>query len=170
MHKKTLFLYYGSQFFHKFLADAIEAEPYPSIHSKIKFLLPLELLYGLVKLPKDYDLYLCEHTFVFPALARKLGLIKNAKIANIFADSLLYYLTEGKYNFLVRSFYLTMLKEVDYGVCVGKMEEKLLKKLNQGVKTIVVYPYVRDELKIALMNIDTLPNLDSKRLLFCNHF
>ena len=97
---KTLFLYYDPHYAHAEMAKALHADFYaaPKLRSESSNILlgGLSILKAVFTLPKNYDVYFCEGTYIIPALARKLGLLsKKAKIVNILASPLLYYIKIG---------------------------------------------------------------------------
>lgn len=171
---KTLFLYYDPHPAHARLARQVNAKFFPSPKLKsskkgiFNFILDsIKISIAVLTLPRNFDVYLCEGTYIIPALAKKMGLIKNAKIINILASPLLYYLKIGDISGVKRSFAIQMLKEVDEFICMGKMEEELLKELLPNAKTIVKYPLPNPDLvKTLLKTSNLVPKLDSHKLLF----
>ncbi|MCW1294835.1 MAG: hypothetical protein QXP07_03230 [Candidatus Parvarchaeum sp.] len=92
-----MFLYYDPHYFHAALARALHANfyPAPKLRSERSNIITggLSILKAVFTLPRDYAIYLCEGTYIIPALAKKLGLLrKDAKIVNILASPLLYYI------------------------------------------------------------------------------
>jgi glycosyltransferase involved in cell wall biosynthesis len=171
---KTLFLYYDPHPAHARLARQVNAKFFPSPRLKsskkgiFNFILDsIKISIAVLTLPRNFDVYLCEGTYIIPALAKKMGLIKNAKIINILASPLLYYLKIGDISGVKRFFAIQMLREVDEFICMGKMEEELLKELLPNAKTIVKYPLPNPDLvKTLLKTSNLVPKLDSHKLLF----
>jgi glycosyltransferase involved in cell wall biosynthesis len=169
--KRTLFLYYDPNFFHAALAKALHADfyPAPKLRSEKSNIINggLSILKSVFTLPRNYDIYFCEGTYIIPALAKKLGLLKKeTKIVNILASPLLYYIKTGVIFGSRRRFAINLLKEVDLFVCVGKMEEELLKEILPDAKSIVTYPYLKPEIKKKLISKKSpAPNLYSHRIL-----
>ena len=148
---KILFLYYDPHYFHATLAKELHADfyPAPKLRSEKSNMITggLSILKAVFTLPRNYDIYFCEGTYLIPALAKKLGLIrKDAKIVNILASPLLYYIKTGLIKGIRKRFAITLLKEVDSFVCVSKMEDDLLKEIIPNAKSIVIYPFVKQEM------------------------
>jgi len=167
---KTLFLYYDPNFAHAEMAKALHADfyPAPKLRSESSNMLlgGLSILKAVFTLPKDYDVYFCEGTYIIPALARKLGILsKKAKIVNILASPLLYYIKIGKIKGIRRKFALWLLKEVDLFVSIGKMEDEILKEIFPKANSIIVYPRPKKEVVTALLKDKKLPDLNSHKIL-----
>ena len=153
---KIMFLYYNPHYFHAALAKALHADfyPAPKLRSEKSNVITggLSILKTVFTLPRDYDIYFCEGTYIIPALAKKLGLLrKDAKIVNILASPLLYYIKTGIIKGIRKKFAISLLKEVDLFVCVGKMEQDLLKEIFPNAKSIVTYTFVRPEMRKKLI-------------------
>ena len=126
----------------------------------------LRILKAAFTLPKDYDVYFCEGTYIIPALARKLGLLsRKANIVNILASPLLYYIKIGRIKGIRRKFALWLLKEVDLFVSIGKMEDEILKEILPNAKSIVTYPRPKKEVVNALLKDKRIPDLNSQIIL-----
>ncbi len=170
--KKTMFLYYDPHYFHAALAKSIGSEPYPApqIRSTRDDLMATasdvaKSINAVVSIPKNYDVYFCEGTYLFPAIAKSMGLLgRNAKIINIVSSPLLYYMKIGRIGGSKRALGIRMLKKVDGFVCVGKMEERLLKGFYPGANTMVTYPFIRKEVREKITKRGK-PDLESKRIL-----
>jgi len=167
---KTLFLYYDPHYAHAEMAKALHADfyPAPKLRSESSNMLlgGLSILKAIFTLPKDYDVYFCEGTYIIPALARKLGLLsKKAKIINILASPLLYYIKVGKINRIRKQFALWLLKEVDLFVSIGRMEDKILKEILPNARSIVTYPRPKKEAVTALLKDERMPDLNSHKIL-----
>ena len=169
--KRTLFLYYDPHYFHEALAKALNSDfyPAPKLRSEKSNMVTgsLSILKAVFTLPKDYDIYFCEGTYIIPALAKKLGLLrKDAKIVNILASPLLYYIKTGIIKGIRKNFAISLLKEVNLFVCVGKMEQDLLKEILPNAKSIVTYIFIKPEIKKELISKkSSAPNLYSHRIL-----
>jgi len=167
---KTLFLYYDPHYAHAEMAKALHADfyPAPKLRSESSNMLlgGLRIFKAVFTLPKNYDVYFCEGTYIIPALARKLGLLsKRAKVVNILASPLLYYIKIGRIKGIRRKFALWLLKEVDLFVSIGKMEDKILKEILPNANSIVVYPRPKKEVVTALLKDKKLPDLNSHKIL-----
>jgi len=126
----------------------------------------LSIFKAVFTLPKNYDVYFCEGTYIIPALARKLGLLsKRAKIVNILASPLLYYIKIGKIKGIRKQFALWLLNEVDLFVSIGKMEDEILKEILPNAKSIITYPTPKKEVITVLLKDKKLPNLSSHKIL-----
>ncbi len=168
---KILFLYYDPHYFHAALAKELHADfyPAPKLRSEKSNIITggLSILKAVFTLPKNYDIYFCEGTYIIPVLAKKLGLIrKDAKIVNILASPLLYYIKTGLIKGIRKRFAITLLKEVDSFVCVSKMEDDLLKEIIPNAKSIVIYPFVKQEMEIEIMKKkNIIPNINAHKIL-----
>lgn len=176
---RTLFLYYDPHYVHAAMAKAIGATfwPSPRLNSKPRGPLgttfetlasTMSTVKAALTVPRDYDVYLCEGTYIFPALARKLGrLDKDKKIIDILASPILYYLSEGTMGGARRKFALSMLDEVDAFVCIGKMERDLLLEFLPDARYAIAYPFIqKDVLRGLVLSKGVLPELDRHEILF----
>jgi len=167
---KTLFLYYDPHYAHAEMAKALHADfyPAPKLRSESSNMLlgGLSIFKAVFTLPKNYDLYFCEGTYIIPALARKLGLLsKRAKIVNILASPLLYYIKVGKIKRIRKNFAIWLLKEVDLFVSIGRMEDEILKEILPNAKSIVTYPRPKKEVVTSLLKDKRVPDLNSHKIL-----
>jgi len=167
---KTLFLYYDPHYAHAEMAKALHADfyPAPKLRSESSNMLlgGLSILKAVFTLPKNYDVYFCEGTYIIPALAKKLGLLsKKAKIVNILASPLLYYIKVGKIKGIRKKFATWLLKEVDLFVSIGKMEDAILKEILPNANSIVTYPRPKKEVVNALLKGERIPDLNSQIIL-----
>jgi len=173
MKERTLFLYYDPHYFHAAMARSIGAEPWPAPRIRSAEGNPFRILddtvataNAVLSLPKDYDSYFCEGTYIFPAMAKRLGLLrKGTKIVNIVSSPLLYYMKIGRIGGVRRTMGISLLREVDGFVCVGKMEQELLKHFHPGARSIVTYPFIRKDVKARILKAGR-PALKSKKILF----
>ncbi len=169
---KTLFLYYDPHYLHAAYARAIGADFLSSdfvtgwtksgrleIHKKIMGMLAPSFL-----LPKGYDIYLCEGSFILPVVAKKLRLqSKRGKIVNFIADPLVYYLHAGVITGAKKRVLLNLLRDVDGFVCVSEMERQLLREFVDK-PAIVFDPFVLDKLYNEYKRIS--PDLSSNNIVF----
>jgi len=170
---RTLFVYYDPHYFHAAMAKAIEAESWPAPKIRSAEGNPFQVvadmastLTAVLSLPRGYDTYFCEGTYLFPALAKKLGLLrKESKIVNIVSSPLFYYLKTGRIGGIRRLMAISLLKQVDGFVCVGKMEQGLLKYFAPEANTMVTYPFMRKEVRSRILKAGK-PPLKSKKILF----
>ena len=167
---KTLFLYYDPHYAHAEMAKELNADFYPAPKLKSEssnmLLGGLSILKAVFTLPKNYDVYFCEGTYIIPALARKLGLLsKKAKIINILASPLLYYIKTGRIKGIRKQFALWLLKEVDFFVSIGRMEDEILKEILPNARSIVTYPRPKKEVVTLLLKDERTPDLNSHKIL-----
>jgi len=167
---KTIFIYYDPHYAHAEMAKALHADfyPAPKLRSESSNMLlgGLSIFKAVFTLPKNYDVYFCEGTYIIPALARKLGLLsKKAKIVNILASPFLYYVKVGKIKGIRKQFALWLLKEVDLSVPIGRMEDKILKEILPNAKSIVIYPKPKKEVINSLLKDKRTPDLNSHKIL-----
>ncbi len=162
--KKILFLYYDPHYAHAAMAKAIKADFYPAPKLKsdekgiIGFIEGIfQIINAVITLPKNYDIYFCENTYIIPGIAKKIGLIKG-RIINIFASPLLYYIKTGRIKGISKKLALSTLDEVDTALCIGKMEEKILRELKPNMKSIVIYPFIKDNIYKKLLNVKSSLN------------
>ena len=153
--KKTIYLYFGSHWFHRRIAEYFDAVSYNVISTSkapSAILKPIYLLWGALRLPNNYETYLCEDTYMFPAFKKRIRLLKKtARIINITAGSLAYYLVIHRINILLRPFYISFMKDVDGFICTSTLEEELVKKLFPNAITTIVYPYIKPEVMKKLL-------------------
>jgi len=167
---KTLFLYYDPHYAHAEMAKALNADfyPAPKLRSESSNMLlgGLSILKAVFTLPKNYDVYFCEGTYIIPALAKKLGLLsKKAKIVNILASPFLYYIKIGRIKGIRKQFALWLLKEVDLFVSIGRMEDEILKETLPNAKSVVAYPKPKKEVVTSLLKDERMPDLNSHKIL-----
>ena len=168
---KVLFLYYDPHYFHAALAKKLNADfyPAPKLRSEKSNIIigGVGILKSVFTIPKNYDIYFCEGTYIIPAIAKKLGLIKkDAKIINILASPLIYYINTGLIKGIRRKFAIYLLKEVNLFVYVGKMEKDLLENILPDANGIVTYTYINPKTRKELIAKNKIiPNLKSHRLL-----
>jgi len=167
---KTIFIYYDPHYAHAEMAKALHADfyPAPKLRSESSNMLlgGLSIFKAVFTLPKNYDVYFCEGTYIIPALARKFGLLsKKAKIVNILASPLLYYIKIGRIKGIRKQFALWLLNEVDLFVSIGKMEDEILKEILPNAKSIVTYPKPKREVAIALLKDKRMSDLNSHKIL-----
>jgi len=158
--KKILFLKTGGHPVHLDFAKAINAD--------IK-----EMSW---RIPKNYDVYISEASYIQPAILKRFGFFKkNAKLINLFADPRLYYLDKNyffdkkskkikKYPLFKRRIYLNLLKEIDGGICVGKMVSELFQKYLKR-KPFLITPVVISEKREEILK-KVNPSLDKKNIIF----
>lgn len=172
-NKRRLFLYYDPHPFHAHLAKLVGARfyPAPKLESRSKNFIKstidtVRLLLAIFTLPRDYDVYLCESTYIFPAMARKFGLLsKNAKIIDILASPLLYYITTDEIKGLRKRMAIELIKQVDGFICVGSMEMELLHKVVQTSKPIMLtYPMVSERFYHKFKTKSKMPPLNNHNL------
>jgi len=171
---KILFLYIYPHFAHAKMAEALHADFYPAskVSSESNIITGgLSVLKSVFSIPKNYDVYFCEGTYIIPALAKKLGLLnKNAKIINILATLLLYYIKIGKIRGLKKHLAIWLLREVDLFIPVSKMEDEILKEFLPDAKSIVVYPKPKKEIAEDLIKDKKMPALNSHKILSIGSF
>ena len=169
--QKTLFLYYDPHYFHAALAKALNADFYPAPKLRSEksnaVIGGASITKAVFALPRSYDIYFCEGTYIIPALAKKLGLLKkNTKIIDILASPLLYYIKTGVISGPRRRFAINLLRAVDLFVCVGKMEEDLLKEILPNAKSIVTHTYIKPDIRKSLISKNkSKPDLKSHKIL-----
>lgn len=169
---KILFLYFDPHFLHSAFARAVGADFLSpdfalgwkksqkiQVHRKI-----FGILASVSLLPRGYDVYLCEGTFIVPTIAKKLRMLnRGKKIINIISDPLVYYLHSGVIKGAKKCVLLNLLRKVDGFICVGDMERELLSEFVEK-PTRVVDPFVPEELYQRYLGIS--PDLSSNNILF----
>lgn len=130
-------------------------------------------------LPKNYDIYVFEGTYIKPILLKKIGKVpKNAKIITLFSDPRLFYLyTKRMFNLrkekmikypiwraiIAKKF----LKELDGAICTSQLTAELFKKFNKKSPVIVTPGFVFKENANKISKIK--PNLENHNILFIGH-
>lgn len=170
--RKILFLYFDPHFINATYARAVGADFLSanfvanwtksqkiSLHRKIP-----GMLFPPFVLPKGYDIYLTEGTFVIPVIARKLRLLSShSKIIDLILSPLVYYLHTGVIGGVKRQVVVNFLEEVDGFMCIGKMEKELL--LEFVDKPAAVFdPFIPENLYNEYLRVS--PDLRSHRLVF----
>lgn len=168
---RILFLYYDPHHVHATFARSLGADFLPvdfkigwrrKPHFYKKY---LGMVLSALSLPQGYDVYLCEGTFIIPAISRKLHRIGNEKkIVNLLADPLCYYLYSRRINGIRREMIIDLLSEVDGFICMGEMEAELLAKITGDKKCVIVEPFIKKEVYSRLIKI--APSLESHNILF----
>ncbi len=166
MKRKIIFFYNGYYFFVD-LAKSINADLYRAPEpTNSLFIKSLRLLSATFGLPRNYEYYFCEGTYMYPALAKKMKLI-DSKIITICGDPTYYYIKENLMRPTLQKMYFSMLKEVDGFVCASKMTEKHIREIFPNANTIVSYSFIKDDLKQKLYaKRKIIPLLDSDTLLY----
>jgi glycosyltransferase involved in cell wall biosynthesis len=166
---RTLFLYRGPHYLHAAFATSINADFLPIYcinWARVDFIEYIGICLTALSLPREYDIYLCESSFIVPAISRKIKkLDETHKIINIFDDPLCYYLYSGYIPEPKRRVVNFLLDEVDAAVCVGKMEAELLNKITKGkLKLVEVKPFIIKERFHRLIRVN--PSLENHNILF----
>lgn len=137
--------------FHAALAKSINADFYKTANKgqpKIK-----DLIIDILKIPRDYDVYLSETIFIIPVMAKILRIIpKEAKIINIVADPVIYNMvnkTKNKLPYFLNKF---LLKKVDGFIFVGPFGY-LLNKIGIEKPKIEIFGGVNDYLFRKLIKV-----------------
>lgn len=159
-NKKILYLYTGDHIIHRKFAKSIGADI-----TKLSW-----------HIPKGYDIYFTEASYIKTTIMKKLGKInKKCRLINIFADPRLYYLYNKfyfndkknkikKYPFLKRAVSIYLLKKLDGVLCVGNFVKNYFQKFNKKTPIKIVYSFVSSKMIKKLKKIT--PNLQSKNIIF----
>ena len=163
MNKKIAFLY-------------VELHP---LHKKFLSSINCDFIRFSKNIPKNYDIYIVEGTYLKPILLKKLRKInKKIKIITLFSDPRLFYLNIGKkFNFkkdkmvrypLLRSIIAKrFIKELDGAICIGDFSASLFRKFNKKSPIMNVPAFVLKKNQKTLGKIN--PNLSNHNLLFIGH-
>lgn len=131
------------------------------------------------KIPKNYDIYIVEGTYIKPILMRKLGKIgKNKKIVTLFSDPRLFYLSIGKkFDFKKEKIVKSpkwrliaakkLIKKLDGAIFTSSLTASLFRKFNKKAPFIVTPGFVFRENKDSIEKIR--PNLKNHNILFIGH-
>ncbi len=169
---KILFLYFDPHFINSAFAKSVGADFLSAdfvfkwtkskniqVHRKVMGMLAPAFL-----LPRGYDVYFCEGTFVLPVIAKKLRLLpRQGRIVNTIVDPLVYYLHAKVITGAKRRVLLNFLNEMDGFTCLGKMEKELLSEFVDK-PAVVVDPFIPNDLYNSYSNVS--PDLRSHRLVF----
>ncbi|MCX7721120.1 MAG: glycosyltransferase family 4 protein [Dictyoglomus thermophilum] len=155
--KNFIFLYYGPHPFHRGIAKFLGCYEWDILSSKYsirkRILNYLKFSISAEENASDVIL-LCEGTFLIPALFKLLPFKRFKKvIVNISADPHFYYYKINRLGLFRRYLIKVAIKKVNLFLCVGKMEETLLKEINPKAKSIVIYPFIEEERYNKLFNI-----------------
>ncbi|MEM3245935.1 MAG: glycosyltransferase, partial [Candidatus Micrarchaeaceae archaeon] len=167
---KVLFLYYDPHPFHAKMAKSVGsvfyAAPKLKSESSNMFTGGIDIIKAVIDLPKNYDIYLCEGTYIIPAIAKRFGMLnKNAKIVNILASPMLYYIKTGLIKGLRKRFALSLLKNVDLFVSIGAMEDEFLKEILPTAHSFISYPSINKKLLTKIIKTKTKPDLYNKKII-----
>jgi len=128
------------------------------------------------KIPKGYEIYLFEGSYIKPILLKKIGKIdKKSKIIILFPDPRLFYLGKRKIydiknrkmknmSFIRYQLSKKLIKQIDGALCMGKFLGSLFKKYNKKSPMKIVYGFINAERYLELLKIK--PNLLTHNLLF----
>jgi len=131
------------------------------------------------KIPKNYDAYIVEGTYIKPLLMRKVGKIaKNKKIVTLISDPRLFYLDIGKkfdfkkermvkyprFRALIAK---RLIKELDGVICTSELTASLFRKFNKKSPLMIAPGFVFKKKFRKISKIK--PNLSNKNILFVGH-
>lgn len=159
---KILFVMSGGHPVHMKFAESINAEIYKVKHNveKKQFVLfkIINLLLNSFSIPSGYDVYITESCFYYPAIKRKLGLLKG-KIINLNSSPLQYWMKTNRIKGIEKKTLQYLLDSINGQIFLGK---KWQKELNWKKPSVVSYSFISEE------NFETLskikPNLESKNI------
>ncbi|MBS3087471.1 glycosyltransferase [Candidatus Pacearchaeota archaeon] len=173
--KKILFICDNPpHWLHESYAKSINADffVYPTKDHK-------ESLKTIVKIPKDYDIYLTEGFFNYISLLKAIGCLKkHVIIINIFSDPRLFQLyTDKKFNikkaelqkypFIQKQIVKRNLKKLDGAICISELSSWLFRKFNKKNHILVIPAFVSDKRYMTLQK--NIPRLSSHNILFIGH-
>ncbi len=127
-------------------------------------------------IPKNYDVYLFEGSYIKPILLKKSGKIKkDSKIITLFPDPRLFYLGKRKRydlkkkkmkNLSLFRWHLSkkLIKQIDGALCMGKFLGGLFRRYNKKSPLKIVYGFISEKKNGQLIKIK--PNLSNHNLLF----
>jgi len=158
-NKRILYLYTGDHPVHHKFAETIGAD----------------IRERSWKIPRGYDIYLSEGSFIIPTILKSIGWLRKKKVINLFADPRLYYLDKGiyfdpvknnikKYPYIRKKINLFLLGKLDGALCVGPLSYDLLGHLKEKIPKRKVYSFVSNQRKDLLISVK--PALNSQEILF----
>lgn len=153
---KILFFVYGPHYFHKAIADYLKCEySYDLNYKRSNISKVLTYFFNsILRKYQKYYAFLCEGTFLIPALCKYLPFkMFRKKIINISADPSFYYYIIGRMNFIKKLLVKAAIRKVDLFICVGEMTSQFLEKIYPDAKYIIVYPYIKEDRFNKLMKL-----------------
>lgn len=159
---------------HEEFAKSIGADffCYPNKNTK-------ELIGGLRKIPKNYDIYFTEGLFNYVLLSRSLGFLKkSSKIINLFSDPRLFQIFSGKkfdfknlktkkYPFIEKKIIKKNIEKLDGAICIGKFSASLFRRYNYKSPMKKVYVFIFNKKFKSLSRIK--PKLSNHNILFIGY-
>jgi len=133
-------------------------------------------LEGSKNIPKNYDVYLFEGSYIKPLLLKKRNKInKNSKIIVLFPDPRLFYLGKRKiydirkkkmkkmslFRYIIAK---KLIRQIDGALCMGKFLGDLFRKYNKKSPMKIVYGFINSKRYKKLLKIK--PNLSTHNILF----
>jgi glycosyltransferase involved in cell wall biosynthesis len=162
----TLMLLSGGHPVHRAFGKAIGAEMYQPGHLVAKSqpmpFKALNLVKTAISIPSGYPYILCESSYFYPALKRRLGLLGKSKIININSGPILQHVLSGTIGGLEAKMLRDLLREVDGHLVFGTFGRALLSEFGVKKPIGVVYPFVSSERLGGLLK--QKPNLNSHRI------
>ena len=131
------------------------------------------------KIPKKYEIYIVEGTYIKPILMRKIGKIsRDKKIVTLISDPRLFYLSIGKKFDFKREIIVKypkfrsliakrLLKELDGVICTSELTASLFRKFNKKSPLMITPGFVFKESFKKISKIK--PNLSNKNILFIGY-
>jgi len=159
---KILFVMSGGHPVHMKFAESINAEVYKVKHNveKKQFVLfkIINLLLNSLSIPSGYDVYITESCFYYPAIKRKLGLLKG-KIINLNCSPLQYWMKTNRIKGIEKKTLQYLLDSVDGQIFLSK---KWQKEFGNNINNVVVNPFIAEDIFDKLYNIKI--NIESKNI------
>jgi glycosyltransferase involved in cell wall biosynthesis len=162
----TLMLLSGGHPVHRAFGQAIGAEMFQPGHLVVKSqptpFKALNLVKTALSVPSSYPYILCESSYFYPALKRRLGLLGKSKIININCGPILQHILSGRVSGLEAKMLQDLFMEVDGHLVFGTFGRALMDEFKVKKPIGIVYPFVSPERFGGLLK--QKPNLDSHRI------
>lgn len=155
----------GSNPVHMKYFDAIGAEKF-KIKSHIQksqnsLFKAFNLFASSLSVPSSYGCVITESCYYYPALKKKLGLLKS-RIINMNTSPVLYNLLSGRFTGYMRSTLLDLLEPVDAFLVQGDYGIEVLKRMKINKPFRVFYPYISKEKYKTMKTVN--PALKTKNI------
>jgi glycosyltransferase involved in cell wall biosynthesis len=153
---KSLFLLSGGNSVHRKFAESIGAETHLLASHTTKFQsLPIKiinLVKAVMEVPQGFDIVICESCYQYPAIKRKLLLLKT-KIVNINGSPILYHILSGRLSKMEQKILRGLINDVDGHIVYGEYGKELLAQFNVSKPIRVVYPFIREATMAELAEV-----------------
>jgi glycosyltransferase involved in cell wall biosynthesis len=152
----TLIVLSGGNYIHRKFGEIIGAQSFMLPARATKFQsFPSKvgnLMKGVMSIPPGYGITICESCYQYPAIKRKLFLLKT-KIVNINGGPMLYHVLSGRLSKMEQKILRGLISEVDGHIVYGEYGRELLAQFDVKKPIKVVYPFIREATMAELAEV-----------------